>query len=113
MRTTFGSTAISNRRVDDFVLPYLGGTAEYTVSNPEFVADGCQFTMDPHIRRGAVEEVANNDPTAQETKLFRTFAELALSGTPDPFWPDISVKTQRILDACLKSARNGGETITF
>ncbi len=100
-------------RVDDFVLPYLGGTAEYTVSNPEFVADGCQFTMDPHIRRGAVEEVANNHPTAQETKLFRTFAELALSGTPDPFWPDISVKTQRILDACLKSARNDGETITF
>jgi hypothetical protein len=38
---------------------------------------------------------------------------LALSGTPDPFWPDISVKTQRILDACLKSARNGGETISF
>ena len=39
-------------RVDDFVLPYPGGTAEYTVSNPEFVADGCRFTMEPHIRRG-------------------------------------------------------------
>jgi hypothetical protein len=60
-----------------------------------------------------VEEEANNHPTAQETKLFRKFAELALSGAPDPFWPDISIKTQKILDACLVSARNDGQQIEF
>ena len=61
----------------------------------------------------SVEEEANNHPTAQETKLFRKFSQLALSGTPDPFWPDISMKTQKVLDACLISARNNGEEIEF
>jgi hypothetical protein len=69
--------------------------------------------MERNEREYSVEEEANNHPTAQETKLFRKFAELALSGAPDPFWPDISIKTQKILDACLVSARNDGQQIEF
>jgi predicted dehydrogenase len=61
----------------------------------------------------AVDEEHSNHPDAQETKLFRNFARLALCGTPDPFWPELALKTQRILDACLASARNGGETVTL
>ncbi|NNM29547.1 MAG: Gfo/Idh/MocA family oxidoreductase [Akkermansiaceae bacterium] len=100
-------------RVDDFVLPYPGGKAEYTIAKPEFVVDGCRFTMKPNVRHGAVAEESNNHPDAQETKLFRKFAELAAAGRPDPFWPEVSLKTQRILDACLKSAQNGGELIVL
>jgi predicted dehydrogenase len=33
---------------------------------------------------------------------------LALSGQPDPVWGQLSWKTQRVLDACLRSARAGG-----
>ena len=69
--------------------------------------------MERNEREYSVEEEANNHPTAQETKLFRKFSELALSGAPDPFWPDISIKTQKILDACLVSARNDGQQIEF
>ena len=69
--------------------------------------------MERNEREYSVEEEANNHPTAQETKLFRKFAELALSGAPDPFWTDISIKTQKILDACLVSARNDGQQIEF
>ncbi|MFT6861837.1 MAG: putative dehydrogenase [Akkermansiaceae bacterium] len=98
-------------KVDDFVLPFTGGKSEFKVLNPKFTQEGCQFTKEKNERTFVVEEDANNGPSAQETKLFRNFAKLALSGSPDPFWPEISLKTQKVLDACLVSARNGGELI--
>ena len=98
-------------RVDDFVLPFPGGNLGFEVSNLKFVQEGCRFTMENHQRSHVVEEEANNSQDAQETKLFRTFAKLALSGSPDGFWPEISLKTQRVLDAGLVSARNSGELI--
>ena len=100
-------------RVDDFVLPHPGGRLDITVSHPNFVVNGCKFTMEKHLNEHSVNEEHSNHPDAQETKLFRNFARLALRGTPDPFWPEVALKTQRILDACLKSARNGGETVTL
>ena len=100
-------------RVDDFVLPFAGGDLEFRVSNPKFSQEGCLFTKEKNEKVFCVEEEANNGPSAQETKLFGNFAKLALSGSPDPFWPEISLKTQKLLDACLTSARNGGELIEF
>lgn len=107
------SGSSGNLRVDDLVLPYPGGELEFFVSNAKFVAEGCRFTMEKHLTRHAVAEEGNNHPNAQETKLFRTFANLALSGTPDPFWPEAALKTQRILDACLTSAQNDSVLIEF
>ncbi|YCM44499.1 Gfo/Idh/MocA family oxidoreductase [Verrucomicrobiaceae bacterium 227] len=98
-------------RIDDFALPFSGEDLGFVVSNPEFTQDGCKFAMRNHQSEFSVEEKGNNDPNAQESKLFRTFAKLALGGTPDPFWPEISLKTQRVLDACLHSAQNGGVTV--
>ena len=100
-------------KVDDFVLPHPGGNLGFKIANPNFVQQDCKFFMERNEREYSVEEEANNHPTAQETKLFRKFSELALSGAPDPFWPDISIKTQKILDACLVSARNDGQQIEF
>ena len=100
-------------RLDDLVLPYPDGKLGFVVGNPRFVADGCNFTMEKHFVEHSVEEAGNNDPSAQETKLFRNFADLALGGSPDPFWPEASLKTQRILDACLESARNDSKLIEF
>lgn len=100
-------------KVDDFVLPHPGGKLGFKIANPNFVQQDCKFFMERNEREFSIEEEANNHPTAQETKLFRKFAELALSGAPDPFWPDISIKTQKILDACLVSARNDGQQFEF
>jgi predicted dehydrogenase len=91
--------------VKDFVLPFVGNEVAFTTSNPTFDVRGCRFNMERHERRIAVPEYASNHETAQETKLFRTFSELVLSGTPDPFWPETALKTQRVLEACLASAR--------
>jgi len=67
--------------------------------------------MQEHTQRYAVSEYSNGHPTAQETNLFRHFANLALSGTIDPHWGDIALKTQIVLDACLQSARNSGASV--
>ena len=98
-------------KVDDFVLPFPGGKLGYKVANPKFIQEGCIFRKEPNERTVTIEEEGNNAPSAQEAKLFRNFADLALSGTPDSFWPEISLKTQRVLDACLKSARNDGARV--
>lgn len=95
-------------RLNDFVLPFFGEEVEFELSNPVFDVRGCHFHMEPRARRIAVNEYSNSHPTAQETSLFRHFATLVLSGKPDPYWPEIALKTQRIMEACLQSSRRGG-----
>ena len=97
--------------VHDFVLPYFGSEVGFDVANAVFNLRCCDFNMEEHTRRLAVPEYSNSAANSQETNMFRTFAEAALSGRPDPTWGEISLKTQQVLDACLQSARDGGRTI--
>lgn len=95
----------------DFVLPYMGNTVSFDIANHDFVGKGCNFTMEKHLQTVSVPEYSNNAETAQETKLFRNFAHIVLSGKLDSHWPEISLKTQQVLDAALTSARNGCEPV--
>lgn len=95
-------------RVEDFVLPYQGETLEYSVSKDCFVVTDCDFVMEKHQQNVSVSEHGNSHASAPETNLFRTFSNLALEGTPDSYWPEISLKTQLVLDACFDSACNDG-----
>jgi predicted dehydrogenase len=52
-----------------------------------------------------LNEPSNNAPGSQESQLFRSFSECVLSGKLDLHWPEITLKTQRVLDACLEAAR--------
>ena len=94
--------------LNDFVLPYYDAEVGFDVTNARFEVNGSQFNMERHTKHHAVKEYSNNHPSAQETRLFRTFAECVHTGKIDPHWPDIALKTQQVMDACLKSARNGG-----
>ena len=97
-----------NVMVSDFVLPFYDSEVAFDVNNSHFDQNGCQFNMERHARRVSVREFGNNHPNAQETNLFRNFANLAIGGKPDPHWPEIAIKTQKLMDACLESARNDG-----
>ncbi len=99
--------------VPDFVLPYFGDQVGFNVTNAQFHVDGCQFDMEEHSRRVSVRERSNNAPNAQETYLFRNFADLVLSGRIDSHWPDIALKTQQVMDACVKSAELGGAEVAI
>jgi predicted dehydrogenase len=94
--------------VPDFVLPRHGAEVSFEASNPVFTITGCDFIVEEHTRRFAVREHSNSDENAQETNMFRRFGELALSGQPDQSWGEMALKTQQVLDACLRSARSGG-----
>ncbi|MBN3779388.1 Gfo/Idh/MocA family oxidoreductase [Burkholderia sp. Ac-20345] len=97
----------------DFVLPHYGNEVSFTVGNDSFGGSGCYFNLERHERTIALQEYSNNHPSAQETGLFRTFADLVLTGKRDRFWPDVAMKTQRILDTLLESANAGGVPIVL
>jgi len=63
------------------------------------------------VRHFAAREYSNSAENSQETNMFRRFGELALSGEPDHSWDEMTLKTQQVLDACLRSARSGGTIV--
>lgn len=102
--------------VFDFVLPYDNTSAdewelEFIVSQSDFVTEGCDFAMHNSTRRVTVGESSNSSPDSQEAKLFRTFGDIVLSGQLVPKWPEVALKTQKVMDACLTSARRSGEIV--
>jgi predicted dehydrogenase len=44
-------------------------------------------------------------PTAQDARMFQNFAAQVRSGKLNESWPEIALKTQLVMDACLGSAR--------
>jgi predicted dehydrogenase len=97
--------------VRDFVLPYFGCESEFVADRPVFNVKGTRYHWESHPRRFAVTEYSDGAPDAQETNMIRTFSGLVLDGKLDPFWGEVALKTQTVLDACLASARNGGALV--
>jgi predicted dehydrogenase len=97
--------------VPDFVLPRNGDELAFETSNPTFRIEGCDFIMEHNARQVTVAEHSHSAANSQETNMMRRFGELALSGRPDELWGEIALKTQQVLDACLRSARSGGQVI--
>ena len=95
-------------RLDDFVLPFAGNETRYTLTRAEFAVDGCRTDMRSGTQNALVGEPPNNAPGSQESALFADFSTLVLSGQIDPRWGQISLLTQRVLDACLRSATANG-----
>jgi predicted dehydrogenase len=98
--------------LQDFVLPFTGEAQRYEVLKSEFRAAGCRFDMMPHRYAYPQDTPATNAPGSQESRMMQCFSTLALSGKPDPYWPDIALKTQRVLDACMSSASTLTERVT-
>ncbi|MDZ4286728.1 MAG: Gfo/Idh/MocA family oxidoreductase [Prosthecobacter sp.] len=94
-------------QVSDFVLPFSGMQTEFSLLRSDFIINGCRFDMHEGCHSETLDEPSSNAPGSQESLLFRTFSDLVLSGKPDAHWPEITLLTQRVLDACLVSARQG------
>ena len=94
-------------QVDDFVLPFFGDEVRLEVTNSVFEKSGCDFDMRRRTRTVVVPEYSNSHPSAQEANLFRNFSSLVCSGRLDPHWGEVALRTQIVMDACLRSARSG------
>lgn len=97
--------------LDDFVLPFYGSASAFTTNTPIFNVKGTRYHMESHPKRYDVPEYSDGSPNAQETNMIRTFSALVQSRKLDPFWPEVALKTQLIMDRCLESARQGGEMV--
>jgi predicted dehydrogenase len=80
-------------RIPDFVVPRKGNPVEF-----ELADEACVPPTSPEL--------------PQEVLMFQHFGERVRSGAQDSQWPEISLKTQQVMDACLESARQGSRAIT-
>jgi predicted dehydrogenase len=92
-------------QIPDFVLPFAGGDIKFTVFNHTFSASGCDFKMEPNPREISVREHSHSEATAQESNMFRAFADQVNSGKLNEDWPKWALRTQEVMCSCLEAAR--------
>jgi predicted dehydrogenase len=97
--------------VDDFVLPFYDAEAKWAHHNHVLDIDNCRWNFRRHTAPQAIAEYPGGEPNAQEVNMVRNMADCVLSGKLNPLYPELSIKTQRILDACRRSDAAGGEKI--
>jgi predicted dehydrogenase len=97
--------------VADFVLPYFGCESAFVADTPKFNVKNTSYHWESHPRRFAVPEYSDGHPDAQETNMIRNFSALVSAGTCDESWGEIALLTQRVTDACVASAREGGRPV--
>ncbi len=91
-------------RMPDFVHPFNGHEPAFEVNRTEVRIPKLAGTPAP---------ASGSDPaelghaTAQNTIMFRNFANQVFSGKLNKEWPMWALQTQRVMDACYQSARQG------
>jgi predicted dehydrogenase len=98
--------------IPDFVVPFFGCEVAFLANTPIHRVKGCDFNMEDHSRRLAIDEYSNGTANAQETHMIENFARIVTSGRLEPRWPEQALKTQQVLDACLQSAREDGKIVS-
>jgi predicted dehydrogenase len=82
----------------DFIHPFNGYEPAFEVNKKNITVPG-EIRCPPGADPGAL-----GHPTSQDTRMWRHFADQIFSGTLNAEWPMWSLKTQQVLDACLKAA---------
>lgn len=88
-------------RMPDFVHPFNGYEPAFEVNRTEI-----------RVPTGAPTPAPGSDladlghATAQNTVMFRNFANQIFSGKLNEAWPRWALKTQQVMDACYEAARN-------
>ena len=99
--------------IDDFVLPFYDAEAKWAHHNHVLEIDNCRWNFCRHTAPQAIAEYPGGERNAQEVNLFRRMGQCVLSGNLDPLYPELAIKTQRILDACRRSDAAGGQPISM
>ncbi len=97
--------------MEDFVLPFLGNESQWQYSKHRYLIAGCRFHMERRTSHLGSMEYSNGEADSQEVQMVRRFAELTQEQNRDPFWGQIALKTQIVMDACYESAQAGGKPI--
>lgn len=87
-------------RLPDFVHPFNSYEPTFEV-NEKFISTSAEVKCPP-----GVDPFPQGHATAQDTRMFRNFANQIFSGKLNDDWPMWALKTQKVLDACLEAALN-------
>jgi predicted dehydrogenase len=90
-------------QVPDFVHPFNGHEPAFEVNRTEIRVPTAAGAQAP---TPAADPAELGHATAQNTVMFRNFANQVFSGKLNEEWPLWALKTQKVLDACFESARN-------
>jgi len=85
----------------DFVHPFNSYEPAFEVNEKMIRCEAevkCPPDADPMVQ---------GHPTAQDTRMWRNFAEQVVSGKLNDDWPWWALKTQIVMDACHEAARQG------
>ena len=85
-------------RLPDFVHPLNGYEPAFEV-NEKFIAVASDVKCPPDG-----DPTTYGHPTAQDTRMWRNFANQIASGKLNADWPNWALQTQKVLDACHESA---------
>lgn len=97
--------------IDDFVLPFYDAEAKWAHHQHVLDIDNCRWNFRKHTDQKAIAEYPSGEANASEVNMVRRFADCVNSGKIDNFYPDLTLKTQRIIDACRRSDAEGGSLI--
>jgi predicted dehydrogenase len=86
-------------RVDDFVHPVNDLQTTFEVNGKTI-----------RVKAGSGKRV-RAEAVAQQTNMIRNFANQVFSGKLNDEWPMWALKTQQVLDACLKSGQKAGKPV--
>jgi predicted dehydrogenase len=88
-------------RLADFVHAQSDHEPAFELNRNEIRVKCCDCQAE-HNPAGAV---------AQQVQMIRNFANQVRSGKLNEEWPITALQTQQVTDACLESARNGGQAV--
>lgn len=88
-------------RIADFVHPASDHQPGFEVNAKEICVKCCDCKGDHDTRR----------TVAQDAGMFRNFANQVRTGMLNNEWPEMALRTQKVMDACIKSARQGGAAV--
>jgi len=94
-------------RLSDFVVPVQGVESVFEVNQTAHTARSVEMQW----QRIAVPEHSHNHPTAQETNLFRNFANQVRTGELNESWLDMAWQTQCVMEACFRSAQENSRPV--
>ncbi len=95
-------------RLPDFVHPFDAHEPVFEANCAEIRPSGSRGTQ---IEARGPNPGELGHPTAQNTVMFRNFANQVFSGKLNEEWPMWALKTQRVMDACYQSAQEAAKPI--
>ena len=96
-------------RLPDFVHPFDSYEPAFELNRSEVrITEAGGGKVPP-----GADRTVSAHPTAQDTRMFRNFANQVFSGKLNDDWPMWVLKTQQVMDACFESARTGSAGVTL